>query len=56
MFTTLSMFGFFNDWISGFLNAPGAHVWVYVLLGAIIFIEQGWLFSRSYQGIQFSFL
>ncbi|WP_270233151.1 VTT domain-containing protein [Lactococcus garvieae] len=41
MFTTLSMFGFFNDWISGFLNAPGAHVWVYVLLGAIIFIETG---------------
>ncbi len=41
MFTTLSIFGFFNDWISHFLSVPGAHIWVYVLLGAIIFIETG---------------
>lgn len=39
--TTLSIFGFFNDWIAHFLSVPGAHIWVYVLLGAIIFIETG---------------
>jgi Uncharacterized membrane-associated protein len=41
MFISLSVFGFFNEWIANFLNTPGAHVWVYVLLGAIIFIETG---------------
>ncbi|PCR99361.1 VTT domain-containing protein [Lactococcus fujiensis] len=41
MFINLSVFGFFNDWITHFLNVPGAHIWVYVLLGAIIFIETG---------------
>ncbi|MFC4652006.1 VTT domain-containing protein [Lactococcus nasutitermitis] len=41
MFISLSIFGFFNDWISHFLSVPGAHIWVYVLLGAVIFIETG---------------
>jgi len=44
LFITLSIFGFFNDWISGFLNTPGAHIWVYVLLGTIIFVETGLVF------------
>lgn len=38
---TLSVFGIFNTWIEHFLNIPGAHIWVYILVGAIIFIETG---------------
>ncbi|CAM3065027.1 cytochrome O ubiquinol oxidase [Lactococcus hircilactis] len=41
MLINLSVFGFFNEWIAHFLSTPGAHFWVYVLLGAIIFIETG---------------
>lgn len=41
MFSSLSVFGFFNDWISHFLSVPGAHIWVYVLLSIIIFVETG---------------
>lgn len=37
----LSVFGFFNDWMQNFMDMPGGHIWIYVLLGAIIFIETG---------------
>ena len=41
MFTTLSIFGFFNDWMSNFAQMPNGHIWIYIVLGAIIFIETG---------------
>jgi len=36
-----SVFGIFNDLISHFLSTPGSEIWVYVLMGAIIFVETG---------------
>ncbi len=44
MITTLSIFGFFNsinDLFTKFLQTPGSEIWIFVLLGAIIFIETG---------------
>lgn len=41
MFINLSIFGFFNDWMINFAQMPNGHIWIYVLLGAIIFIETG---------------
>lgn len=38
---TLSIFGFFNEWMQSFANMPNGHIWIYVTLGAIIFIETG---------------
>lgn len=38
---TLSIFGFFNDWMSNFAQMPNGHIWIYIVLGAIIFIETG---------------
>jgi len=37
----LALFNFFNDWINSFLATSGSEIWVYVLLGVIIFIETG---------------
>ncbi len=39
MFVQLSIFGFFNDWMANFAQMPNGHIWIYVVLGAIIFIE-----------------
>ncbi|MDR2834462.1 MAG: VTT domain-containing protein [Streptococcaceae bacterium] len=39
-----SVFGIFNDMITNFLNVPGSEIWVYVLLGTIIFVETGLVF------------
>jgi len=36
-----SVFGIFNDLISQFLSTPGSEIWVYVLMGSIIFVETG---------------
>ena len=41
MFVQLSIFGFFNDWMANFAQMPNGHIWIYVVLGAIIFIETG---------------
>ena len=44
MLTTLSIFGFFNDinkLFQTFAQTPSTHIWIYVVLGVIIFIETG---------------
>ncbi|MCL2858898.1 MAG: VTT domain-containing protein [Streptococcaceae bacterium] len=41
MFTSLSIFGFFNDWMQHFANMPNGHIWIYIVLGIIIFVETG---------------
>lgn len=41
MFVQLSIFGFFNEWMANFAQMPNGHIWIYVVLGAIIFIETG---------------
>ena len=41
MFIQLSIFGFFNEWMANFAQMPNGHIWIYLVLGAIIFIETG---------------
>ncbi|GBG96295.1 DedA family protein [Lactococcus termiticola] len=40
-FPSLSVFGFFNDWMANFAQMPNGHIWIYVTLGLIIFVETG---------------
>lgn len=56
MFVQLSIFGFFNDWMANFAQMPNGHIWIYVVLGAIIFIETGLVIFPSCLGIPFYFL
>lgn len=34
-------FGIFNEWMQSFANMPNGHIWIYVVLGLIIFVETG---------------
>ncbi|MDR0297348.1 MAG: VTT domain-containing protein [Streptococcaceae bacterium] len=36
-----SIFGFFNDWMTSFAQMPNGHIWIYIVLGLIIFVETG---------------
>lgn len=41
--------------MANFAQMPNGHIWIYVVLGAIIFIETGLVIFPFYLGIQFCF-